>query len=108
MSRQPAPHRGIDTDPGEHSGPSKSDLKRQSHALQKLGLALAELPDERLAQAPLPETLREAIDEYRRTRSHEGRRRQMQLIGKLMRSADEAPLREAVSEIGRASCRERV
>jgi ribosome-associated protein len=34
---------------------------------------------------------------------HEGRRRQMQYIGKLMRQADEAPLREAVAafQLGR-------
>ena len=40
----------------------------------------------------------------RRIRSHEARRRQMQLIGKLMRSADVALARSAVAErqLGRA------
>jgi ribosome-associated protein len=52
----------------------------------------------------MPDTLRDAMHEYRRTKSHEGRRRQLQYMGKLMRSADEAPLREAVAaaELGTA------
>jgi ribosome-associated protein len=100
MARRPAPHRGIDTerpDPADGDGPSKTALKQQSHALQALGLQLAELSEQRLAATPMPDALREAIEEWRRTRSHEGKRRQMQYIGKLMRSADESPLREAVA-----------
>jgi ribosome-associated protein len=48
--------------------------------------------------------LRDALHEYQRTRSHEGRRRQRQHIGKLMRQADVAPLQEAVAaaQLGRA------
>jgi ribosome-associated protein len=83
-----------DTLPG--SRPSKSQRKRDMHELQALGQALTELPAERLAAIEMPERLRAAIDEYLRTRSHEGRRRQMQYIGKLMRLADAEPLREAV------------
>jgi ribosome-associated protein len=77
--------------------PSKSALKREMHDLQDLGEALAALPAERLAAAPMPESLRDAIVEYKRTRSHEGRRRQMQYVGKLIRQADAGPLREAVA-----------
>ena len=42
--------------------------------------------------------------EYRRTRTHEGRRRQMQYIGKLMRGTDAEPIRQAVldMQLGRA------
>ena len=76
--------------------PSKTQLKQQSHDLQALGLELAELPAARRAAAPMPDALREAIEQYHRTRSHEGRRRQLQLIGKQMRFADAQPLREAV------------
>jgi ribosome-associated protein len=102
MSRRAGPHRGIDQHYGEGdgdaaAGPSKTQLKQQSSALQKLGLELAELPADRLAAIELPEPLRDAIDEYRRTRSHEGRRRQLQYVGKLMRGADEAALREALA-----------
>ncbi len=108
MSRRAAPHRGLDVHYGEveeeATRPSKSQLKRDSHSLQALGAELVELNDERLAAIEMPEPLRDAIVEYRRTRSHEGRRRQMQFIGKLMRHVDEEPLREAVaaSKIGSA------
>ncbi|MFO1328646.1 MAG: ribosome biogenesis factor YjgA [Rubrivivax sp.] len=100
MSRRPAPHRGVDAHYGDGAGddrPSKTQLKAQSHDLQKLGLQLTELSSEQLAAADMPETLRDALETYRRTKSHEGRRRQMQYVGKLMRSADEGPLREAVA-----------
>ena len=76
--------------------PSKTKRKQHAHQLQDLGEALVELPAGRLAATPMPETLRDAIAEYHRTRSFEGKRRQLQLIGKRMRFADEAPLREAV------------
>jgi ribosome-associated protein len=84
--------------------PSKSELKRQAHALQDLGEALLELPDERLLTLPMSEILLDAVRELKRTRSHEGRRRQMQYVGKLMRQADTEPLREAVAalQLGRA------
>ncbi len=77
--------------------PSKSELKRAAHAQQSLGRALAALPDAALAATPMDESLRSAIDALRRTRSHEGRRRQLQYIGKLMRTTELAPLQEAVA-----------
>jgi len=77
--------------------PSKTQLKHQMHELQQLGQALTALPVERLNALQLPERLREAIDEFKRTRSHEGRRRQLQFIGKLMRDVDAEPLRAAVA-----------
>jgi ribosome-associated protein len=86
--------------------PSKSELKRQMLSLQELGEELIALPESRLAAVEIPERLRDAIAEFRRTRSHEGRRRQMQFIGKLMRFADEAPLREAVAAFRLGSARE--
>ena len=112
MPRKAAPHRGLDVHYGDadpddaDARPSKSALKRQSHDLQALGLEVAELPDQRLAATPMPDGLREAILEYRRTKSHEGRRRQLQYVGKLMRSADEAVLREAVAAARLGSARE--
>lgn len=78
--------------------PSKSALKRESHDLQMLGKQLLEMPDSRLESIDMPERLRDALDGYKRTRSFEGKRRQMQFIGKVMRGVDAAPLREAVAE----------
>ncbi len=106
MSKRAAPHRGIDTDHGDRTEPSKTELKAQSHALQDLGRELSELSDDRLARTDMPDALRDAIRTWKRTRSHEGRRRQMQYVGKLMRTADEAPLREAVAEAHLGSARD--
>ena len=84
--------------------PSKTRRKEASHDLQTLGAALLEMQDERVAGLGLGETLVDAIRAHRKMRSHEARRRQMQLIGKLMRSADVEPARQAVAEmqLGRA------
>jgi ribosome-associated protein len=84
--------------------PSKTRRKEASHDLQLLGAALVELSDERLAGLGLTEPLLDALQAYRRIRSHEARRRQMQLIGKLMRLADVDAARRAVDEVklGRA------
>jgi ribosome-associated protein len=92
--------------PDDEARPSKSRRKRDMHELQTLGAALTELPPERLAATAMPEPLREAIAEYNRTRSHEGKRRQMQYIGKLMRQADTEPMREAVAAMRLGSARE--
>ncbi len=101
MPRRAAPHRGLDTHYGDagddDARPSKTQLKQQSHELQKLGRELAELSAAQLAAAPLDEGLREAIEMLRRTRTHEGRRRQLQYVGKLMRQSDADALREVVA-----------
>lgn len=86
--------------------PSKTQLKQQAHELQTLGLELAELPEDRLAATAMPDALREAILDYRRTKSHEGRRRQLQYVGKQMRFADPEPLREAVAAFKLGSARD--
>ena len=101
MSRRAAPGRTpareADAPYDEDGRPSKTQLKREAHDLQDLGEDLAAMPPERLADLPMPDILRDAIAELRRTRSHEGRRRQRQFVGKLMRQADPEPLREAVA-----------
>lgn len=76
--------------------PSKSRRKADAHALQALGAQLVALNRSQLEQVPLPEALREAIEAAQRVRSHEGRRRQLQYIGKLMRNVDAAPIRAKI------------
>jgi ribosome-associated protein len=105
MRRRPDPA-AVDPPDVFTERPSKTRLKQQMHELQELGEAVAELPADRLAAAPMPDALREAIEAYRRTRSHEGRRRQLQYVGKQMRLADPEPLREAVSAFKLGSARE--
>jgi ribosome-associated protein len=84
--------------------PSKTRRKLASHELQSLGEQLVELGDDHLASLGLDEALVDALRAARRIRSHEARRRQLQLIGKLMRSADVELARSAVAErqLGRA------
>jgi len=78
---------------GQHfEGPSKSQRKRQMHALQELGEQLVALSVERLRKVPMPEELFDAVRDAQRFTSHGARRRQMQYIGKLMRSIDPAPI----------------
>jgi len=87
-----------------HERPSKTRLKQASHALQDLGEAVVALPDARLASLAVSEQLLDAIRQYKKTRTHEGKRRQMQYIGKLMRVHDIEPIRQAVADLqlGRA------
>ena len=108
MNSRAAPHRGIDAHYGDadDARPSKSELKRRSLDLQTLGEELAALSAEALGRIEMPEALREGLLTLQRTRSHEGRRRQQQYVGKLMRSADEAVLRDAVSAATVGSARE--
>ena len=68
---------------------SKSDLKRESEALQDLGEDLLTLRADLMAPLELPDKLREALADARRISNFEGRRRQMQFIGKLMRKLDD-------------------
>jgi ribosome-associated protein len=72
---------------------SKTDLKRESAELQKLGEDLLELRQDAMlllvAQSQVPEALQDAIREAKKITNFEGKRRQMQFVGKLMRKLDE-------------------
>lgn len=84
---------GPHDDDAEFEPPSKSSRKRAMQALQDLGAELVALPPTRLRKVPLPESLFVAIrDAQRLTRRDEALRRQMQYIGKLMRSVDPEPI----------------
>ena len=86
----------VDRDPNEP--PSKSQRKRDMLELQQLGESLAQLPRARIDVLDVPESLRDALREWSRLRSFEGRRRHAQYIGKLMRKVDPEPLRQALLE----------
>ena len=80
---------------------SKTDLKRESAELQKLGEALLELRQDAMqqlvAQEQIPEALNEAVREAKKITNFEGKRRQMQFVGKLMRKLDETQV-QAIRE----------
>ncbi|NYE26045.1 ribosome biogenesis factor YjgA [Pigmentiphaga litoralis] len=78
--------------------PSKSQLKRDSTRLQELGVRLTKLSPARLKQLPLAELLYQAIREAQKITSHEAKRRQMQLVGKLMRDAQIDPIQAQLAK----------
>ena len=81
------------TEPLHLAKPSKTRRKQVSHDVQALGEALVDFPDDRIS-----EPLIDAVRACRTIRAHEARRRQMQLIGKLMRAQDIEPVKQAVAE----------
>ncbi len=88
----------------ENKNVSKSQLKRESHAILDLGKRLVALPAELLAQIPLDEPLREAISLAQRIQNKRGAlKRHYQFLGKLLRAQDTGPVFEALSEIDNAS-----
>lgn len=73
----------------EYERPSKSELKRQMDELQKLGAQLVAEPRDRVKRVPMPEDVKDAILECQTITNHEGRRRQLQFVGKKMRTLTE-------------------
>ena len=72
-----------------YGGPSKSQRKRDMIALQKLGEELVEQSAERIRKCQISDDLCNAVLECQRIKNREGRRRQLQYIGKLMRKLTE-------------------
>ena len=79
--------------------PSKSQRKRDAHALQELAESLVELPASELARVPMPEALREAVLDARRMTARGALARQRQYLGRLMRDIDPEPIRDALEDI---------
>ncbi|MDX1598789.1 ribosome biogenesis factor YjgA [uncultured Marinobacter sp.] len=78
-----------DNDAPEYLGPSKSQLKREMHALQDLGKRMLDLSNDQLDTLTISDTLRAAIEESRRIRQNEAKRRHLQFIGKVIRQEDD-------------------
>ncbi len=73
----------------KYDRPSKSQLKREMTALQELGEELVSQPKDRVMRVPMPEDVREVILDCQKIKDHEGRRRQLQFVGKKMRSLED-------------------
>jgi ribosomal 50S subunit-associated protein YjgA (DUF615 family) len=71
---------------------SKTQRKRNTHALQALGVQLVVLSTAQLARLDLPEALHEAVLAAQRMRSHGAHTRHLQYIGKLMRQLEPTAL----------------
>ena len=88
---------------------SRTELKRESTELQKLGEALLTLRSGLMERLALPEKLVDALAEAKRITNFEGKRRQMQYVGKLMRGLDDetlAAVRAALDEQHQGSAQE--
>lgn len=78
---------------------SKSQVKREMHAIEKLGERLMKLPQQQVQALNLPATLAEAIEFSRTITSHGARKRQLKYIGVLMREIDPEPILAALGEL---------
>ena len=101
MEPQEPPSETPDTQLDER--PSKSAVKRAMTELQDLGTELVALSVDQLKKIDLPDDLRTAVRDAKRITQHEAHRRQLQYIGKLMRTLDAEPIRAALDEINGVS-----
>ena len=83
--------------PDSANAPSKTRRKKDMQALQDVGESLVALDPARLRELDLPERLVDAIMLAKTITKHEGRRRQMQYLGRLMRDVDPEPIRAALA-----------
>lgn len=91
----------------EVEGPSRSQLKRDHQKLQQLGQQLVAMPENHLQKLDLEESLKTAVYEARRLKSSDAKRRQIQYIGKLLRSADLTQIEISVDRLDHQSHRYR-
>jgi ribosome-associated protein len=81
------------------SRPSKTKKKEAMHELQDLGAELVELSVGQLKRINLPENIYEAVRECQKITAHGAHRRQVQYLGKLMRTTDDEPIRAGLALI---------
>ena len=87
-----------DEDFTEDTGrPSKTKQKQVMHELRDLGAELVELSVGQLKRINLPENIYDAVRECQKITAHGARRRQIQYLGKLMRSVDDEPIRAGLA-----------
>ncbi len=77
---------------------SKSEIKRDAEALKKIGAELVQLSKNELAKIPLDDSLLYSIELAQKIKK-EGYRRQLQYIGKLLRSRDMDPITSALDKL---------
>ena len=90
---------------------SRTDLKRESDELQDLGKELLTLRADLFDAVGLPDKLVEALAEAKRITNFEGKRRQMQYVGKLMRKLEPELVqaaRQALEEQHKGSATEKL
>lgn len=81
---------------------SKTQKKKEAHALQRLGETLAGLPVHHLKAMDLPEKLRQALIDGKSITAKVAARRHRQYIGVLMRDADPDAIRLELATLDEA------
>jgi len=76
---------------------SKTQIKKEMHALQAIGEKLIELKPEQLAKIPMSELLAAAIEEAHRIKPRSSAmKRHMNYVGRLMRTEDAEAIQQAM------------
>lgn len=83
--------------------PSRSQLKRENQELRDMGEQLVLLPKSQLEKIILDDSLKAAIKEARRLKNLDARRRQIQYIGKLLRSTDVTEIKYSLDKLNHQS-----
>lgn len=82
---------------------SKSELKRDMDELKAMGARLMDMKPAMLDKLPLNERLREALDESKRIKSNNARKRHLGFIGKLMRDQELEPIQKFLDSLDSTS-----
>jgi ribosome-associated protein len=82
---------------------TRGEKKRKAIQLERLGESLVNLSADKLARVPMPDDLRAAVDEARRiaskTSARGGYRRQINFIGRIMRTLDAEPIAASLEQM---------
>lgn len=87
----------------DDEAPSKSQIKREMHALRDLGERITDLSPAQRSALPLGARMQAALVEFDRLRAREARRRHLSFIGKLMRDEDLDAVRTGLGMLDAAS-----
>ena len=92
-------HDNLEDNSEETEYVSKTQMKRECGALQKLGEELIALKSQELEQMHLPDQLAEAVSVARKLNARSGLKRQKQYIGKIMRELDSDSIKQQLDRI---------
>ena len=72
----------------EDSTKSKTQLKKEADNIQRFGIDISYLPDQKIKELSLSDEIIEAIIFYKEIKKNSAKRRQAQFLGKLLRDFD--------------------
>ena len=87
----------------ESSRPSKTKQKKEMEELQNIGKALVDLPKDLLKKLDLPDSLRDEVLGAKKISQNGAKRRQLQFIGKIMRTIEVEPIRAQLEQLKQPS-----